>query len=282
MSEVEAEVMNDEIRSAMAMYLKDIAKIPTITDEESEELGRMLKTDKREYAMKRLVEGNLKLVIKMAFRFKGNGLGIDDLIAEGNTALMKAVSEFDIDCGKSFPTYAMWWIRVTMSRAIGDSHTVRIPTASALKKRNVERFKEAFIQQYGYEPSIDEIKEGMGLSSVEMKNILNLENTCISMNAKFDDEDGESDEIGDMLYSATVDSILDELVKKEEVNALYKAIKRLDEVERIIIVMRYGLGDNNTATLDEVAVKIGKTKERVRQMQKTAEQKLQKIMLEIL
>ena len=148
-----------------------------------------------------------------------------------------------------------------------------------MKKRNVERFKEAFIQQYGKEPTFDEIKEGMGLSDIEMRNVLKLENSCVSMNAKFDDEDGESDEIGDMLANETVDSVLDAIVKKEEISALYKAIKKLDEVEKLIIVMRYGIGNNgNSATLDEVAMKIGKTKERVRQMQKTAESKLQKMM----
>ena len=255
---METEIM--ETRSAMNRYMSEMSAIPAITDDEALELGRMLKSEKRDYAKQRLVEGNLKLVIKIAFSWKGKGLGIDDLIAEGNQALMNAAEKFDVDCGEKFSTYALWWIRVAMSRAIEGSHTVRIPTASALKKRNVERFKDAFIQQYGKEPTFDEIKEGMGLSDIEMRNVLKLENSCVSMNAKFDDEDGESDEIGDMLYSATVDSILDELVKKEEVNALYKAIKRLDEV----------------------AVKIGKTKERVRQMQKTAEQKLQKIMLEIL
>jgi RNA polymerase primary sigma factor len=241
----------------------------------------MLKnSETRDFAKNKLIEGNLRLVVKMAHDWKGKGLGIEDLVAEGNIALTTAADKFDVDCGKKFSTYAIWWIRTAMSRAISDSHTVRIPVASELKKRNVNRFIDNFKVKFDREPTHEEIKKGMGLSDVELRNVYKLENSCVSMNAKFDDSDEQSDEIGDIIaQEQEVESVIDEIVKNEEVQALYKAIKQLDERERIVIVMRYGIGGRAEATLDEVAVKIGKTKERVRQIQKNAEEKMHKIML---
>ena len=283
--EVQAEVVEFEAgRSAMSRYMADVQNINVLTDEESFELGKQLKNaETRDMAKEKLIAGNLKLVVKMAHDWKGRGLGIDDLVAEGNIGLTIAADKFDVDCGRKFSTYAIWWIRQAMSKAITNSHTVRIPIASELKKRNVARFVDEFRAKNNREPNNAEIQKGMGLTDIEMRNIAKLENGCVSMNAKFDDSDSQSDEIGDVVVAAMeVDSILDEIVHKEEINALYLAIKKLDERERIVIVMRYGIGGNSEATLDEVAVKIGKTKERVRQIQKTAEQKLQKLMLEML
>lgn len=281
-TEVLAEVVEFESgKSAFSRYMAEVKNIPTLTDEESFELGKMLKNNAtREWAKNRLVEGNLRLVVKMAHDWKGRGLGLDDLVAEGNIALNTAAEKFDIDCGKKFATYAMWWIRTAMSRAISDSHTVRIPVASELKKRNVARFVEEFRAKNNREPNNEEIQKGLGLSDIEMRNIAKLENGCVSMNSKFDDSDSQSDEIGDVIANEnTVDSVLDEIVKNEEIRALYRAIKQLDKRERIVIVMRYGLGNREVATLDEVALKIGKTKERVRQIQKTAESKIQELMI---
>ena len=283
-TEVQAEVVEFEAgRSAMSRYMAEVKSINTLTDEESYELGKMLKNaETRDMAKEKLIAGNLKLVVKIAHDWKGRGLGIDDLVAEGNIGLTIAADKFDIDCGSKFSTYAIWWIRHAMSKAITNSHTVRIPIASELKKRNVARFIDEFRAKNNREPNNEEIQKGMGLTDIEMRNIAKLENGCVSMNAKFDDSDSQSDEIGDVIATMEVDSILDEIVHKEEINALYLAIKKLDERERIVIVMRYGIGGKAEATLDEVAVKIGKTKERVRQIQKTAEQKLQKLMLEML
>ena len=279
---IEAEVVEFESgRSAMSRYMLEVQNIPTLSDDECYELGKMLKnSETRDFAKNKLIEGNLRLVVKMAHDWKGKGLGIEDLVAEGNIALTTAADKFDVDCGKKFSTYAIWWIRTAMSRAISDSHTVRIPVASELKKRNVNRFIDNFKVKFDREPTHEEIKKGMGLSDVELRNVYKLENSCVSMNAKFDDSDEQSDEIGDIIaQEQEVESVIDEIVKNEEVQALYKAIKQLDERERIVIVMRYGIGGRAEATLDEVAVKIGKTKERVRQIQKNAEEKMHKIML---
>jgi len=279
---IEAEVVEFESgRSAMSRYMLEVQNIPTLSDDECYELGKMLKnSETRDFAKNKLIEGNLRLVVKMAHDWKGKGLGIEDLVAEGNIALTTAADKFDVDCGKKFSTYAIWWIRTAMSRAISDSHTVRIPVASELKKRNVNRFIDNFKVKFDREPTHEEIKKGMGLSDVELRNVYKLENSCVSMNAKFDDSDEQSDEIGDIIaQEQEVESVIDEIVKNEEVQALYKAIKQLDERERIVIVMRYGIGGRTEATLDEVALKIGKTKERVRQIQKNAEEKMHKIML---
>ena len=279
--EVLAEVVEVESgRSAMSRYMSEVHNIPTLTDEECVELGKMLtNAEQREYAKQRLVEGNLRLVVKIAYDWKGKGLGIEDLVAEGNQALMTAAEKFDIETGKSFSTYAMWWIRSAMSRAVNSSHTVRIPDASAMKKRSVIRFVDEFKSKFGKEPTRDEIQKGLGLSNIEIRNIFKLDNSCVSINAKFDDSDESSDEIGDVIAKENVgESVLDEIVKKEEIDNLHKAINMLDEREKIVIIMRYGIGCD-AASLEEVAVKIGKTKERVRQIQRTAESKLGKLML---
>ena len=282
--EIEAEVM-EEVggRSALNIYMSEIRDMPILTEEENVELGKMLKEeDKREYARKKLIEGNLRLVVKMAHNWKGKGLGIDDLIAEGNKALIDCVEKFDVEQGKKFSTYALWWINAYMSRGVNAAHTIRIPLASDLKKRNVNRFIADFKSKNGFEPSIEEIKEGMGFSDIEMRNVKNLENSCVSMNARFDDSDEQSDEIGDVIASQMEsESVLDEIVKKEEVSLLRRAIEKLDERERIVMLMRYGMDEYDVSTLDAVAEKIGKTKERVRQIQATAESKLKDIMMNL-
>lgn len=282
---IEAEVVELERgRSAMSRYMLEVQNIPTLSDDESYELGKMLKnSETRDFAKNKLIEGNLRLVVKMAHDWKGKGLGIEDLVAEGNIALTTAADKFDIDCGKKFSTYAIWWIRTAMSRAISDSHTVRIPVASELKKRNVNRFIDNFKVKFDREPTHEEIKKGMGLSDVELRNVYKLENSCVSMNTKLDDSDEQSDEIGDIIaQEQEAVSVVDEITKNEEVQTLYKAINQLDERERTVIIMRFGFGGRAIATLDEVAVKIGKTKERVRQIQTNAMEKLHKIMLGML
>ena len=127
-TEVQAEVVEFEAgRSAMSRYMAEVQGINTLTDEESFELGKMLKNaETRDMAKEKLIAGNLKLVVKMAHDWKGRGLGIDDLVAEGNIGLTIAADKFDVDCGRKFSTYAIWWIRQAMSKAITNSHTVRI------------------------------------------------------------------------------------------------------------------------------------------------------------
>lgn len=284
--EIEAEVVDIEVggRSALNIYMQEIKNIPILTEEDNIELGKMLKNvETREFAKEKLIEGNLRLVMKLAHSWKGKGLGIDDLVSEGNAALVDAVEKFDIDCGKKFSTYALWWINVYMSRAVNSSHTIRIPDASALKKRNVNRFIASFKAEHGREPNVNEIKEGLGFSDIEMRNIFKLDNACISMNARFDESDEQSDEIGDILANQMKsESVLDMLVKNEDVDLLHKAINMLDEREKIVVKMRYGIDRDNVATLDEVAITIGKTKERVRQIQKVAEANLKKIMMNMM
>ena len=273
MKNEEVEVMEEVAsKGAITRYMQEVNMLPVLTDEECLELGAMLKNNETRSAAKdRLVEGNLRLVIKIAMDWKGKGLPLEDLIAVGNLGLMNAAEKFDIDCGKKFSTYALWWIRVSMSRAVEGSHTVRIPVASSLKKRNVLRFIESFKQKFSREPSVEELKKGLGYSDVEMRHIGQLENFCVSMNEKFDNEDGDSDEIGDVIANQSTDSVLDEIVKREEIEALHKAIAQLDQREKTIILMRYGIGNGKEATLDTVALKVGLTKERVRHIQKIAE-----------
>lgn len=272
----EAVEVMEQGRSAISMYMSDVNKHSVLSVDENIELGKMLKnSETRQDAINRLVEGNLKLVVKQAHDWKGRGLGLDDLIAEGNIGLCMAAEKFDIDCGKNFATYATWWIRSRISRALSNAHTVRIPAASDMKKRQVAKFMTEFYQKNGTEATKEDIKQFFGMSDIEYRNLGKLENVTISMNQKYDDSDSNSDEIGDVIAAEQeTKSVLDEIVNKEEVQALLTAIDELDEQSKTVIKMRFGIGFDSVATLDEVAVKIGRTREGVRQIEKRAKVKL--------
>ena len=270
-------------KSALSIYMNNVKDFEQINKDEMLELGQMLKDEnKRDYAINRLVEGNLKLVIKMAHDWAGIGLSLDDLIAEGNIALYTAAQKFDISVGHSFTTYAAWWIRTQMSRAVNKAKIVRIPDASDMKKRKVNRFIEEFRSANGRDPERDEIESGVGLSRVEVKNIMTAHNNVISMNAKYDNTDSDSEEVGNSIFDGEEESVLDKIVKNEEITALYKAIEDLEERSKIIVKMRWGLCGNHQCTLDEVSAKVGKTKERVRQIEKEALRKLKDIIVNYL
>jgi RNA polymerase sigma factor (sigma-70 family) len=205
-------------------------------------------------------------------------LGLDDLIAEGNIGLMQAAEKFDIDCGKNFSTYATWWIRSRISRALSNSHTVRIPVSSDMKKRQVAKFMTEFYQKNGKEATKEDIKQYFGMSDIEYRNLGKLDNSTVSMNQRFDDSDSNSDEIGDVIAAEQeTKSVLDEIINKEEVKALLMAIEELDEQSKTVIKMRFGIGCDNGATLDEVAMVIGRTREGVRQIEKRAKIRLKNI-----
>jgi RNA polymerase sigma factor (sigma-70 family) len=272
------EVTYEQGCSAMTLYFRDLRNVESLTSQENMEYGKMLKTEKRDYAIQKLIEGNLKLVVKMAYESRGLGLGIDDLIAEGNKALCVAAEKFDIKFGQSFATYAQWWVRVYMSRAINASHTIRVPIASETKKRQVKNFIAEFKSKNDREPTVKEICETLQLSTVEVNHVLNCSNHVISMNQKIDDD--SSDEIGNILTNVAVEKTeLDDLIKKEDIALLYKAINKLDEISSIIIKMRFGIMGEKASTLSEVSQRIGKTSERVRQLEKVALNKLKSMLM---
>lgn len=277
MRSAEASTDYEQGCSVMTMYFRDLKNITPLTNQENIEYGQMLKTENRDYAMNKLIEGNLKLVVKMAYEMRGLGLGIDDLIAEGNKALCIAADKFDVSFGQSFATYAQWWIRVYMSRAINASHTIRVPIASETKKRQVKNYIDKFKTDNNREPTLKEICENMQMSMIEVNHVLNCNNHVISMNQKIDDEN--TDEIGDILSNMAVEQTeLDILQKKEDAILLRKAIKMLDDTSQTIIKMRFGIMGEKVNTLNEVAKRIGKTSERVRQLQAEALSKLKKIL----
>lgn len=266
---------NFEHRSAMAIYFAEVKKMNNNTKEENQFYIEMLKTENRDYAIQKLIEGNLKFAIKMALNFRGRGLNFDDLIAEANYGLCRAVEKFDIQYGKSFLTYAQWWIRSAISRAICDSYIVRVSNQMELRKRQVNNFINEFKQEFDKDPTIQDIADGMKLSLVEVRHVLRAENNTISMNQKFDDGDSDSDEMGDVLANQLdSSSTVETFIENDFHAALRKYVNELPTPYNTIIKMRYGIGCDKAYTLDEVASVIGKTSERVRQIQAEALRKL--------
>lgn len=263
---------------ALQIYMKQISEIPELSEDEFNDILKMLKQPaNRQKAIDRLIEGNLKLVVAIAHKWKGIGLGVEDLIAEGNIALVNAAEKFDEKYGKSFATYAKWWIDVKMSRAINAAKNIRIPVNSELNKRRITRAVNEFTAAYGREPTPEEIEQITGFSKQIQKNVKQLDNTVLSINQKFDDSDSDSDEIGDILTLESGNSPVDNIVKNEDIDIVRQAMKSLDERSRIILEMRFGFGDKEIATLEQVSSVIGKTRERCRQLEKEAMKKLQAI-----
>jgi RNA polymerase primary sigma factor len=204
-------------------------------------------------------------------KYRGKGLNFDDLIAESNKALCIAAEKFDETVGKSFLAYAQWWIKSAISRAITANYTVRLSNQMDLRKRQVKAFINEFKANNGIEPTMEEIADNMRLSMIEVRHVLNAENSAISINQKFDDN-ADSDEIGDILSNTLIDTAdsVDNYISNDFHRVLRNHVENLSYPYNVIIKMRYGIGCDKTYTLDEVADKIGKTKERARQMQNTA------------
>jgi RNA polymerase primary sigma factor len=262
---------NFEHRSAIAIYFRNLTEINANTKEENEYYVSMLNTDKRDFAIEKLIVGNLKFALKTAMKYRGKGLNFDDLIAESNKALCIAAEKFDETVGKSFLAYAQWWIKSAISRAITANYTVRLSNQMDLRKRQVKAFINEFKANNGIEPTMEEIADNMRLSMIEVRHVLNAENSAISINQKFDDN-ADSDEIGDILSNTLIDTAdsVDNYISNDFHRVLRNHVENLSYPYNVIIKMRYGIGCDKTYTLDEVADKIGKTKERARQMQNTA------------
>ena len=280
----ELEIMETEMTEnlgALNIYMRQISNIPEITKDEFKTLSEMLKEpEQRETAKNRIVEGNLRLVVALAHKWKNIGLGIDDLIAEGNVGLMEAIEKFNPAIGQSFASYASWYINVKMSRAINKAKIVRTPIETEMNQRRYKRAIADFKNENGREPTEEEIESITGMSKYKQNNVKNIDTSVMSINQKFDESDSDSDEIGDVLANQKTDSILDIMIHQEDIQMVRNALKKLDERDRIILSMRYGLLNNEMATLEKVSTVVGKTRERCRQIEKEALKKLQKLIEE--
>jgi len=260
--------INDPVR----MYLKEIGRVPLLSAEDEVQLAiRIEKGD--EEAKRRLAEANLRLVVSIAKRYVGRGMLFLDLIQEGNMGLIKAVEKFDHDKGFKFSTYATWWIRQAITRAIADqARTIRIPVHMVETINKLIRVSRQLLQELGREPSPEEIAQEMELTTEKVREIMKIAQEPVSLETPIGEEDDShlGDFIEDQDALAPADAAAYELLKEQ----LEDVLDTLTEREENVLRLRFGLDDGRTRTLEEVGKVFGVTRERIRQIEAKALRKL--------
>ena len=268
-------VAGGEMSEPLRIYLQEIGQIPLLSEEEEKELGRKLAGGDIS-ARHRLEEANLRLVVSLAKHYTGRGIPLLDLIQEGNMGLMHAAEKYDYMKENRFSTYASWWIKEAMQRAIDrQAREIRVPVHVAENMKKVQRAANELRQELGRDASPKEIADRLaGRTEEEVKEILSYFQTPVSLETPIG-ENGE-DSLGDMVENqteTTPEEAMDILVQKEEVKEL---LETLSEREREVIRLRYGLEDGKAQTLEEIGGQLGVTRERVRQIEARAMEKLRK------
>ena len=264
----------------MKVYMQDIGQIPLVSKNEEVKLADLIHGDDtgaHDVARATLIQANLRLVVKIAHDFKGLGLPLLDLISEGNIGLMRAVEKFDPAKGAKFSSYAAWWIKQSMRRALANqSRTIRIPVQSAGKINKIKSVRMRLTEQYGREPTDAEIASNLDFSERTVAGLRLADLKTFSLHDPIQQgEDGEFQDIIPDRGAMTPDRILGDV---ESIKRLIDLLRDLDDRERMILKMRFGLDGHRPRTLEEVSQEIGRTRERVRQIQNQALGKL-KMML---
>ena len=254
------------------MYLKDIGRVPLLSADDEIELARKMQNGDEE-AKKKLSEANLRLVVSIAKRYVGRGMLFLDLIQEGNLGLMKAVEKFDYQKGFKFSTYATWWIRQAITRAIADqARTIRIPVHMVETINKLTRVSRLLTQKYGREPSPAEIAKEMNISEERVREIQKIAQDPVSLETPIGEE--EDSHLGDFIEDETTvtpsDSVSTTMLKETLLSVLNSLTPREEKVLRL----RYGVDDGRPRTLEEVGKEFNVTRERIRQIEAKALRKL--------
>ena len=279
---LESKVLIGNKNDTMKVYMGEIAQIPLVNKKEEAELSEAIhSTDPARYEAARttLIKANLRLVVKIAHDFKGLGLPLLDLISEGNIGLMRAVEKFDPAKGAKFSSYAAWWIKQSMRRALANqSRTIRIPVQSAGKINKIKTVRMKLAEELGRDPSDAEIAEHLDFSERTVSGLRLADLRTISLHDPIQQgEEGEFQDIIPDRHAMTPDQIIGDI---ESVFRLMDLLDKLDDRERKILEMRFGLRGGRTLTLEEVSQQIGRTRERVRQIQNQALTKLKQLLMD--
>ena len=260
------------IEDPVRMYLKEIGKVPLLSAEEEIELAKRMELGDQE-AKKRLAEANLRLVVSIAKRYVGRGMLFLDLIQEGNLGLIKAVEKFDYRKGYKFSTYATWWIRQAITRAIADqARTIRIPVHMVETINKLIRVSRQLLQELGREPTPEEIAAEMNMPVERVREILKISQEPVSLETPIGEE--EDSHLGDFIQDDNVpvpaDAAAFTLLKEQ----LQEVLETLTEREQKVLTLRFGLEDGRARTLEEVGKEFNVTRERIRQIEAKALRKL--------
>ncbi len=254
-------------------YLREIGRIPLLTAEEEKELARRARAGDEE-AKAKLAAANLRLVVSIAKRYTGLGLPLLDLIQEGNVGLMRAVEKFDPERGYKFSTYATWWIRQAITRALTQTaRSIRLPESLLQRLRKIQEAESEWLQEYGELPTDEELAEVLGMPVEQIQEARQAPQYTPSLDQPLDEEE-DGDELEQLIGNGSLPSPLRTALKELRREELLKALESLSERERKVLSLRYGLEDDQPRTLEETGRILGISRERVRQIQNEALEKL--------
>ena len=254
------------------MYLKDIGQVPLLTTDEELELAQKM-SEGQEAAKKRLSEANLRLVVSIAKRYVGRGMLFLDLIQEGNLGLMKAVEKFDYQKGFKFSTYATWWIRQSITRAIADqARTIRIPVHMVETINRLVREQRILLQELGREPTLEELAERMGVSIERVSEIQKIAQDPVSLETPIGEE--EDSHLGDFIEDDKTPTASDSVASTMLKEQIARVLDTLTPREEKVLRLRYGIDDGRPRTLEEGGKEFNVTRERIRQIEAKALRKL--------
>ena len=254
------------------MYLKEIGMVPLLTADEEIELAKR-KADGDEAAKQRLIEANLRLVVSIAKRYTGRGMSFLDLVQEGNLGLIKGVEKFDYEKGYKLSTYATWWIRQSVTRALADqARTIRVPVHMVETINKMSKMQRKLTLELGYEPSVTELAAALDLPESKVMEIMQIAREPASLETPIGEEDDSN--LGDFVAdtnTVTPELNVENVMLREEIDTLLADLK---DRERQVIILRFGLEDGHPRTLEEVGKEFNVTRERIRQIEAKALRKL--------
>lgn len=262
-----------EDANILSIYLKEINRIPMLTREEEYSLAKLAASGNQR-ARNRLVEANLRFVVNIAKKYQNQGLPLSDLINEGNIGLMNAIEKFDADKGYHFISYAVWWIRQGILKAISEkSRTVRLPLNRANELMQIQKAQKSLMNESGSDPTMEEIARLTQLDPVHVADLIAISKEMVSLDAPVFSDSGNSS-VGDFIQdgSASPDEVILDSALKEDIN---KILATLNDKEREILEFRFGLNGQHPMSLKEIGELYNLTKERIRQIEKKAIERLQ-------
>jgi RNA polymerase primary sigma factor len=262
-----------ESSGPLSGYFRQIGRGRLLTHEEEIDLGRRTR-EGDETARRQLIERNLRLVIPIAKKYRGKGLPFGDLIQEGNIGLMRAADKFDPERGFRFSTYATWWIRQAVQRAVANKgRTIRVPVHMGEKVRKMARAYNELSVQLEREPTDEEVAERLGWDVDRVRDVKSAIPDATSLNQPLNSDEGSS-ELGDLLEDERESRVASGVVQKLEKRRLMESVERLPERQRRVLVRRYGLDGEEPATLADLSEELGVSRERIRQLQRETERAL--------